>query len=219
MPTPTTYQSAMAVAELAVRLSINIIDAPLRPAYDHAGALLSDSILQAGVRYSTVVAPRVRSIVQRFPFATTIPAFLAVVRTEGAANVLSWRDAEKPRRLECLLEFLAAESLNTVHDVGVWLSTDQNCLALVELRGIGPKTRDYMKQLVGISSVAVDRHLVGFVAHAGVESQSYAEVQAIIETAASILGVSALALDRAIWRHQTENVVYAAASLNLHGPR
>jgi hypothetical protein len=201
-----SYGSAMAVAELAVRLSIDITDVPLRPAYEHAGALLSDSILQAGVRYSTVVVPRVRSILERFPLATTIPAFCEVICTEGAARVLLWRDPEKPRRLEGLLSVFVAESLESVSDLAVWMSAEHNCLALLELRGIGPKTLDYLKQLLGMNSVAVDRHLFGFVAQAGVETRSYAEVRVIIETSASILGVSAVALDRAIWRHQAEGL-------------
>ena len=41
--------------------------------YDHMGALVVDGVLQAGIRYETVVVPRVELVLARFPEARTPP--------------------------------------------------------------------------------------------------------------------------------------------------
>jgi hypothetical protein len=191
------------MADRIRQLAISIDPAPCRPAYEHAGALLADTILQAGVRYTTVVVPRVRSILEQFPMANTIPLFLELLHLEGACAVLQWKDAEKPSRLLGLVTFLEAEGLHTVADLSAWLLIRENLATLQSLRGIGPKTVDYIQQLAGISRVAVDRHLLGFIAAAGIRTSAYDEASDLVESTASILGVSAIALDRAIWRYQS----------------
>ena len=201
--TLTRQRPATAVADRVRELELWIDPAPCRPAYDHVGALLADSILQAGVRYTTVVAPRVKAIIERYPTARTISLFLDLLELEGACSVLQWRDAEKPARLLGLVLFLQMQGLQTVADLSDWLEIEANPGTLRGLRGIGPKTVDYLKQLSGLSSVAIDRHLFGFVAAAGVPTMAYNEARDVVESAAAILGVSAIALDRAIWRYQS----------------
>jgi hypothetical protein len=135
--------------------------------------------------------------------ANTIPLFLELLQLKGAGAVLRWKDAEKPSRLLNLVTFLEAEGLHTVADLSAWLLIGANPATLQNLRGIGPKTVDYIQQLAGISRVAVDRHLLGFIAATGIRTLAYDEARALIESTASILGVSAIALDRAIWRYQS----------------
>jgi endonuclease III len=68
----------------------------------------------------------------------------------------------------------------------------------MRIRGIGLKTGDYMKNLSGIPTVAVDRHIRKFVKEAGVSVKRYEEVRQIVEYAADLLSIERNRLDRAI---------------------
>ena len=43
--------------------------------YCHMGATITDTILQAGVKYATVVVPRVKNILEKYPEAKTTSDF------------------------------------------------------------------------------------------------------------------------------------------------
>jgi hypothetical protein len=163
------------------------------------GALLSDAVLQTAMNYRNVVVPRVHRVLIRFPEAVTTIAFRDVLTRVGAADVLNWSHPEKPRRLLGLTTFLVDNCVFTVTAFRMWLLEDINAKQLLSLRGVGPKTIDYMKKLCGIDAIAVDRHLRMFALRAGVPDASYHILQQIVEHAASLLSVSYSELDRLIW--------------------
>jgi endonuclease III len=177
--------------------------------YTHMGATICDSVLQAGLNYRTVVAPRIRSLVQRWPSAKTTSAFLRMLNRFDIRQVIAWRDSEKPRRIVELTRFCAGHGLETEDCLRRWLEVDVNAESLLSVRGVGPKTVDYIKTLVGLPAVAVDRHLRTFVSWAGVNLTSYDEIKLAVSHAADLLGVHRGALDHAIWsyvsRSRTQN--------------
>jgi hypothetical protein len=171
--------------------------------YKHMGAILTDAILQAGLNYKTVVAPRVQRVIKQYPEALTTSKFLSIIREDGADHVLNWRHPEKPRRLYEITAFLDQLSIDTDKDLHNWLLNKSNSESLLQINGIGPKTRDYLKNLVNISSVAVDRHIRNFVQSAGILNKEYAELQLIVETTANLLKISSSSLDHAIWLYMS----------------
>lgn len=44
--------------------------------YDHMGATIADAILQSGLKYDSVVRPRIKKIREIYPQANTTSAFL-----------------------------------------------------------------------------------------------------------------------------------------------
>src|ERR1700722_15083802 len=87
---------------LSVRL--DILPAPEdRGVTSHVGAALADSILQAGLRYDTVVSGRVRRIVELFPEAKTVSGTIDVLSAHGARHFLSWTHPQKIVRFTGLL--------------------------------------------------------------------------------------------------------------------
>lgn len=62
------------------------------------GAILPDSVLQAGLNYTTVVRPRVLNILQDYPQVDTISALVKLVRTKQTGVFLSWQHHEKVTR-------------------------------------------------------------------------------------------------------------------------
>jgi hypothetical protein len=169
--------------------------------YAHMGATICDTILQAGLNYRTVVAPRVRRVLCRWPAAVTTSRFIAMVSRHGLNDVLMWQNAEKPTRVGQFAEFLQDRGIEMEGDASNWLASDENCATLQTVRGVGPKTVDYFKSLVGLPAVAVDRHVRTFVAWAGIRATSYADIRELVSAAADAMQIERHDLDHAIWSY------------------
>jgi endonuclease III-like uncharacterized protein len=72
---------------------------------------------------------------------------------------------------------------------------------LLQLKGVGPKTVDYLKMLVGIPTVAVDRHIKNLAKDIGLQCKHYEDVQKVVGLAADHLGVDPNSFDWAIWSY------------------
>jgi endonuclease III len=170
------------------------------------GALFTDCVLQAGVNYKTTVLPRVQRVLDEYPQAYTTSIFQETINNFGASSVLSWKHPEKPERLTRVTTFFYQQLVETEEDLVSWLTDENNITQLRQIKGIGPKTTDYMKRLVNIPSIPVDRHMFRFVEDAGITCTNYSEVQTIIETAGDFLEIHLVLLDRAIWSYMSQDV-------------
>ena len=167
--------------------------------YEHMGAITADAVLQAGLRYDTVVAPRVRFICERYPEAKSLNGLLCVVAKIGASRLLKWSHPEKPRRFRELLRVLRSAQIDTAYDLRLWLFLKDSRNKLTSICGIGPKTVDYMGCLVGLESVAVDRHLLRLLQQSGIDVKKYEEAKEIFMYASKLLSVQPRVLDHSIW--------------------
>lgn len=169
--------------------------------YDHMGALLVDAVLQAGIRYETVVVPRVERVLENYPQAKMTTEFQRVLMIEGVLKLLNWKLDRKMNTLVDITQFFVAERLETVDDLRAWLIEAENIQRLKEIKGIGNKTADYFKILTGISTSAIDVHLYNFLAQAGVEVSGYEEAQQVIRETAVLLDIDERTLDYSIWSY------------------
>jgi hypothetical protein len=177
--------------------------------YNHMDATITDAMLQAGVKYETVVRPRVQRLRREYPEATTTSAFVALIDKVGIETLLDWNHKEKLSRVLDLTAFLVKEKIETEQDLKDWIEKDsfnENLLYLV--RGVGPKTLDYIKRLVGISTVPVDRHILDFLGRCGCRFQpnqdEYGEARDIVLLSAELMGVDAGILEHSIWKYMSE---------------
>jgi len=170
--------------------------------YDHMGAVLTDAILQAGLNYKTVVLPRVQKVYS-IPEAKTTSGFLTVLEQNGANKLLNWSNPEKPNRLLAITRFFQAENIETADELRTWLQNEANIPRLKQQRGVGDKTADYFKILVGLSTSAIDRHIFKFLEEAGMPTQDYQEAQKLVHAAADIIGVDYAVLDHNIWKYMS----------------
>jgi len=171
-----------------------------RPTYFHVGAVLADSVLQAGLNYSTVVRPRVLSILHNYPEANTISSVLQVTSQKRTGLFLNWQHHEKVSRFEKLVAFLHEQGIEDVNDLRTQLGLEEFCDALLLVRGIGPKTVDYMACLVGIDSIAVDRHVRNFAKKVGVTESDYIFLRKSFCCAADLLELPRRQFDAWLWR-------------------
>jgi len=185
--------------------------------YNHMGATITDAVLQAGLRYETVVWPRVQHVMEAYPEAATTSGFLAVRRERGGEEVVHWTHPEKLGRMEAVAELFIAEHVETESDLRVWLCGESagaddaeaacraNVAKLAAVRGMGPKTIDYFRILCGEQdTAAVDVHLLRFLEQAGVQVSGYEQAREVIGEAAAELGISAARLDHSIWTYMSK---------------
>ncbi|MCY2924411.1 MAG: hypothetical protein NT031_03080 [Planctomycetota bacterium] len=174
--------------------------APRQP-YGHMGGTITDTILQAGMNYRTVVQPRVQSLIDEHPEARTTTGFRNLIGFHGLRSLIRWNHPEKPRRIMDITWFLSNEGLDTEDALREWLIRPGNASLLLCLNGVGPKSVDYLKMLVGLPAVAIDRHVRVFVQAAGLRYTQYADVQQIVQLAADNLGMNRNSFDWAIWSY------------------
>lgn len=171
--------------------------------YGHMGAVIVDAALQAGVNYRDVVLPRVKRIIEHHASASTTREFLTQLQAHGAEQLLNFK-GKKARLAEQLAVFFNTESVQNEMDLREWLRSPENVARLRQIKGVGDKTVDYLRLMVGEPTTAIDRHILNFLAEAGVGVSGYGDAHRIVSQAAEILGVSITVLDQGIWRYMSE---------------
>jgi hypothetical protein len=195
--------AARCIANQAVRAGILTSRVSYRPVYHHMGAVLADSVLQAGLNYAKVVKPRIASILETFPQASTVNALIEVIETEGSPKFLQWEHGEKISRFDSLVAFVVEAEIESTCELGEALRDDSFRSNIQRVRGVGPKTVDYMACLVGVDCIAVDRHIRGFAELAGLENSSYNYLRDVFSFAADLLSISRREFDASIWYYQS----------------
>ena len=173
------------------------------PYINHVGALFTDTILQAGVNYRSVVWPRVAHVLDTFPYATTVSIFAEILEDYGTANVLHWSNAEKVQRMNELVLFCLGNHIETSRQLAEFLRYEQNVSLLKDIHGIGNKTCDYLKRLLGFDTVAVDRHIRSFIESADIFCDDYFDIKEIVEFAADFMDKTRRELDYSIWSYMS----------------
>lgn len=182
----------------------HLIAAPDCPYRNHIGALLTDVVLQAGLNYQHVVAPRVCKVLNDYPVAYTVKRFSAVLQKYSIETVLDWHDCEKQIRMIRILEFCKAQGIQNSYQLKIYLvNSKSNSDKFKSIRGIGDKTYDYLLKLLGVEGVAVDRHLYKLVSDAGIIYKNYKEAKQIVEYAADMMQISRRTLDYSIWSYMS----------------
>lgn len=172
--------------------------------YNNMGATITDAMLQAGTKWETVVKPRIEKLLT-YSEAKTTTGFHNLVSKVGIKQLLNWTDDEKPNRILNAIDFFLAENIETEADLKKWLCDDTNIQKLKQLRGVGAKTADYFKILSGISTSAIDRHLLEFLRKAGIEIDlsDYVEARKVINDTADQMGIDKSLLDHSIWKYMS----------------
>ena len=182
--------------------------------YDHIGTAVAEAVLQANRRYQTHVKPRVNRILAQYPEARTTRSVLHLLKSITATEFLDWHGKDRTERFSRILDLFAAEGIEDEADLREWLSQEPNLRKLRAIKGIGPKTIDYFKILVGISTCAIDRHLLKFLELAGLSPRGYREAQAIINATADILSIDRAYFDHSIWQFMSKRAAASQTAVN-----
>lgn len=181
----------------------NFVPVTQRTPYNHMGATIVDSILQAGLNYKTVVYPRVRKLILSYPDYKTTCDFLILIQTIPLTNLINWTNEVKINRIKELSWFLYNNSIETEANLAIWLEDYKNKQRLKQINGIGNKTIDYLTMLSGKPAIAIDRHLFKYLEYAGVVVKSYEEANKIYSYVANQLDMTFYELDKKIWTYMS----------------
>ena len=186
--------------------NFRIIQPEICPYCDHIGALFTDAVLQAGLNYRSVVLPRVTHVLELFPEANTVKSFSRVLEFYGINIVLNWKNDIKARRLQDLVDFCLVHSINTTTDLVLFLRDKEGENAIKSINGVGNKTCDYLKRLLGFDNVAVDRHIMAFLKRADITYNDYSDIKDVVEYAADFMGMERRTLDYSIWSYMSQQI-------------
>jgi len=171
--------------------------------YQHMGAVLSDAGLQSGLNYRTVVYPRIDKVLRCWPEADTTSKFLQTSSKWGLDYMLNWSHPEKPRRILDMASFLVNQGIETEAELKTWLNSFKNRTFIQQVKGVGPKTVDYLYKLVGGEAIPIDRHLKNFASLAGINNSSYSDMEITFRYTADLLEMNYSAFDKMIWNYMT----------------
>ena len=65
--------------------------------YENMGATIIDGILQPGIKYSTVVRPRVKQYLSDYPEVTTTTKFLSLIERKDLSKIINWKKNAKQK--------------------------------------------------------------------------------------------------------------------------
>lgn len=167
--------------------------------YYHMGATITDAVLQAGLNYNNVVYPRVKNLLYQYSQYRTTCDFIILFQTIPLEDLIEWKNERKLNLIKGLSWFFQDNNIQNEDQLSSWLKNEFNVALLAGIKGIGPKTIDYLKMLSGNQAIAIDRHLFCFLRLAGVVVNSYEEARVIYEDAAKRLCLTDYEIDRKIW--------------------
>lgn len=202
-------ESARSLAEYIKSIDeLSLVNKRRDSGYTHIGALFTDIILQAGLNYKSVVKPRVEKIMLDFPEAKNLDSLKFAIKKHSLEKVLNWKHSVKLERFNNLVTFCSARNINSCVDLTRFLSHKDNRILFLSVKGLGPKTLDYTMKLLNFDTIAVDRHIIGFMESAGLNHINYNNTKKTVEFAADLLNVSRSSLDETIWYYMSsKNVV------------
>lgn len=140
-----------------------------------------------------------------YPEVRTTSGFQKLIDEVNINNLINWKDNEKPARILGVVDFFIKEKIETEEQLKQWLLQPKNIARLKQRRGIGDKTANYFKIMVGISESAPDRHLFNFLNKAGVGvNDNFDDAQQIINRTADLMDVNRDHLDHSIWKYESD---------------
>lgn len=193
-------------AKLLAFMESNGIDASaeVTRGWTSIGAILVDASLQRRQNYKATVKPRVEALLAAWPDAKTTSGFRKRLETGTLSEIITWPSPGRLAQIEELTSVFEDQDVETVQGLRTVL-TDQSARpvfrsALAAVRHVGPKTLDYIDILSGLSTgVAIDVRIRRVAQAAGIADISYANMSAVIRSAADSRGWRAGDLDAALW--------------------
>lgn len=198
--TMTLLTDARKIVNFLIEWNVPLIRAEPYEFSSHLGALLGDVCLQPGLRYKTVVYPRVERLAKLFPSAATIEGLDETLRKTDVHVVLGLRNKRKAAVFRGLVECLVDAMVSCTESLQRWIGSRENRERLLQIKGFGPKSLDYLCRLLGICCVAVDRHLRTLAKLAMVELNDYQYLSRVFLIASQLLEMRASDLDVSVWR-------------------
>jgi len=172
--------------------------------YPNPVLVLMDAVLSINRKYDAFVVPRIRGFSEQYPEVTTLRRLKILIDAHGHRSfdvVWNYNHPDRVRILDELtchfLELQRAQGIDgEMETMQSWARTGNN----LPVSGIGFRTTQYLRMMLGTSTVKPDVHIQRAVRDAVGRSLPDRTIVQVVEAAARRLKVEATSLDHAIWK-------------------
>jgi hypothetical protein len=169
------------------------------------GAMITDAVFQAAMRYSTV--KDWREWVRSKRLARTTSGFLEQLQDKPRAFYGGRRNQDsawgrKADLVGKVTRLFADRGIETEEDLRTWLTIEANRRELNNIRGVGRKTVDYLRILSGDrNAVAIDSRVRRFVKQVMRKQLGDEQARKLVTEAAHRIAIPPAHLDYGIWSY------------------
>jgi len=177
--------------------------------YSNPVLICLDAVLSINRRYYSFVVPRIRYFEESYPQIQTlgqISDLIADLGYEGFHVVWRYRHVERARTLDSLVNrfVLYRFHLGETDDLRAmkhWARTSSVVShGSLGVPGIGLATFQYLRMMLGVSTVKPDVHIKRAVSAALGRRVTDLEAISLVERASDVLGLPATLVDHNLWR-------------------
>ncbi len=189
-------------------LGLDYSTLPPEFSYSNAALICIDAVLSINRRYDSFVKPRVERFAQCYPEITRLEQLQDLIAQHGYEDfhvVWNYRHPERVRLLHQLVDWFITYRQTTTFEADLdamkhWaVHAPLANLGVTGIKGIGFATAQYIRMMLGVSTIKPDRHIKHAIRDGLGHSLSNVQVVELAELAARRLGVPVNALDYAIW--------------------
>jgi hypothetical protein len=195
-------------ADYIRNLELDLSSIPEEFSYQNPVLVCTDAVLSINRKYGSFVKPRLDYFVQHYPDVTQLEQMLELIQRhgyEGFQVVWNYKHPDRVRLLERVLNWFVAYRNSTTfqNDIDAmrhWADTTSlDDLGITSVEGIGFATAQYIRMLLGVSTIKPDRHILRAVQDGVGHTLPNVQVVALAEQTAQQLGTDVNKLDYAIW--------------------
>ena len=177
----------------------------VKQGWDHVGGIIIDAVLQARRNYANVVRPRVTSFINSYPEASTTSGFLSLIKHQDLKDLIQFQSDNRATIAHEIATCFSNRELETAADIRACVQLHDEKVDLMKdlrrIRGVGPKTTNYIGVLIGDpDSFAIDSRIFRVLTAAGLPDLNYRQAEEVVRETAAILGWSVGALDATLWK-------------------
>ncbi|MBN2326512.1 MAG: hypothetical protein JXR73_05100 [Candidatus Omnitrophica bacterium] len=168
---------------------------------EHIGAILAEAVLLPGSRYKSQVRPRIERLLKEYPEGKTSGVFVCMIEEISPKYFFNWDENDKPRRVLAAAKYLHELGVESTDDFRLLFDEPDFAKSLKEIRGIGAKHIDDLRQLLRLPCDSREEAMRIILEEAGFNFQTLDEASSMLEEVSSILDLAHEHLLLCIWRY------------------
>jgi hypothetical protein len=178
--------------------------------YDNPVLILMDAVLSINRQYNTFVIPRLKYFKTKYSSLRSLERLAELIKNTGYANFVAVWNYNHPVRVEILdnlcrffIDYkIKSDMKGDLSSMKKWAKeVDISKEAFLPISGIGFTTAQYIRKMLGADTIKPDVHIKKSILVGTGQKLSERKTVHFVENVAKQLGISATALDHAIWEY------------------
>jgi len=166
------------------------------------GAIVIESILQSGLNYNYVVKPRIEKFYNKYESFYSLSQLDFLLQYNSIEDIMGVNNGRKKKALTDLMKLLFKYEVEYIYQLQDVILSPLFVEEFLSIKGIGNKTLDYLMILLGLDSIAIDRHLFKFLKEFDIDL-SYSDSKKLLVKVAEEMDIDLTELDSFIWNEMS----------------